>query len=117
MTSALVSAFTKIAIQKAVAMTGEVTLRGRVLPVGGLKEKLLAASRFGAKKVVVPKENRDDIKEFEAELDGKLTVIYAATMDEVLKEVLVKSPFVQSVPEEKPSKRVSSKKPASRKKK
>jgi ATP-dependent Lon protease len=94
-TVALVSALTKIPIKKALAMTGEVTLRGRVLPVGGLKEKLLAAVGFGMKDVIVPKENEDEIKEVEKELglDKSLNIVYADNMDVVLKHALVKSPF------------------------
>lgn len=102
--TALVSALTKVAVRKDVAMTGEVTLRGRVLPVGGLKEKLLAATRFGIKTVIVSKENKNDIKEFEKELDKSLTVIYAESMDEVLVHALVKTPF------KKTTKRKSAKK-------
>ncbi len=91
--SAIVSALTGIPINKIVAMTGEITLQGRVLPVGGLKEKLLAAIRFGIKKVIVSKENEDDIKEFETELNGKLEIFYAENMDEVLVNAFVKNPF------------------------
>ncbi|MCK4265408.1 endopeptidase La [Candidatus Babeliales bacterium] len=93
MTAALTSALTKINIKPAVAMSGEVTLTGRVLAVGGLKEKLLAATRFGAKTVVVPKENEDEIKEFEKELDPSLKIVYANNMDQVLDQVLDKTPF------------------------
>ena len=91
--TALVSALTKNPIRKDIAMTGEVTLRGRVLPVGGLKEKLLAAVRFGIKKVIVPDENKNDILEFEKELENKLEIIYTDNMDTVLKEALIESPF------------------------
>lgn len=105
---ALISALTKIPIQKKVAMTGEVTLRGRVLGVGGLKEKLLAAIRHGITKVVAPKENEPDIKEFEKELDKSLTIIYADNMDLVVNEVLVKAPLKKKVVKKK--KRVVKKK-------
>ena len=84
MVVAIASALANITVKNTVAMTGEVTLRGRVLPVGGLKEKLLAASRFGFTTVVVPKENEVDIKEFEKELDASLTIVYADHMDTVL---------------------------------
>ncbi|MBM3894614.1 endopeptidase La [Candidatus Dependentiae bacterium] len=84
MVVALVSSLANIPVKSTVAMTGEVTLRGRVLAVGGLKEKLLAATRFGFTTVIVPKENEVDIKEFEKELDSSLTVIYADHMDTVL---------------------------------
>ena len=117
MTAALVSAFTKIPIQKALAMTGEVTLRGRVLAVGGLKEKLLAAVRFGIKKVIVPKENEDEIKEFEKELglDKSLEFVYADNMDDVLKHALVKSPF--KGPKKKRTKKTAKKTTSSKRKK
>ena len=92
--TAIASALTKIPVCKSMAMTGEVTLRGRVLPVGGLKEKLLAATRFGIEKVIVSKENKNDIKEFENELDKSLQVIYVENMDEVLTHALIKTPFV-----------------------
>ena len=93
MSTALVSALTKVPINRALAMTGEVTLRGRVLPVGGLKEKLLAATRFGITKVVVPHENESDIKEFQKELDKSLEIVYADNMDTVLEHALTESPF------------------------
>ena len=90
MAVALISALTKISIKSKLAMTGEITLRGRVLPVGGLKEKLLAASRFGITKVIVPKENEPDIKEFEKELDKSLNIVYVENMDQVVCEALTK---------------------------
>lgn len=93
---ALTSALTRVPIRRDVAMTGEVTLRGRVLQIGGLKEKLLAASRFGSKKVIVPKSNEKDIKEFAHELDTSLKIVYASHMDEVLKEALVTKPFLKA---------------------
>jgi ATP-dependent Lon protease len=91
--TALVSALTKNPIRNDIAMTGEVTLRGRVLPVGGLKEKLLAAVRLGLSKVIVPAENKNDILEFEKELENKIEIVYAENMETVLKEAFVKSPF------------------------
>lgn len=95
MCTALVSALTKNPIKAHLAMTGEVTLRGRVIPVGGLKEKLLAAKQHKVKTVIVPKENEDDIKEILKEVneDLGLNIIYASTMDEVLNAALVKGPF------------------------
>jgi ATP-dependent Lon protease len=95
MATALASALTKIPVKKHVAMTGEVTLRGRVLPVGGLKEKLLAATRFGITTVFVSKENRNDIKDFEKELDKSLKIVYVESMDEVLDGALTKNPFAK----------------------
>lgn len=91
--TALVSALTKIPVRADIAMTGEVTLRGRVLAIGGLKEKLLAAIRLGIKTVIVPKPNARDVKEFEAELEDKLKIIFVENMDEVLAAALTKSPF------------------------
>ncbi|MCK4651071.1 endopeptidase La [Candidatus Babeliales bacterium] len=93
--AALASALTKVPIKKEVAMTGEVTLRGRVLPVGGLKEKLLAATRFGIKNVLVPKDNDNDIKDFKKELDKSLNIIYVDNMDQVLEHAFLKSPFLK----------------------
>lgn len=89
---ALVSALTKNPVRRDMAMTGEITLRGRVLPVGGLKEKLLAARQHGLKTVIVPHENRDDIEEARIEVGGDfgLEVIYADHMDTVLTTALTK---------------------------
>jgi ATP-dependent Lon protease len=94
--TALASALTKIPVCKKTAMTGEVTLRGRVLPIGGLKEKLLAAARFGIQKVIVPKENLNDFKECEKDLDKAMEIIYAENMDEVLKHALIRLPSKES---------------------
>lgn len=89
---ALVSALTKNPVRRDIAMTGEITLRGRVLPVGGLKEKLLAARQHGLKTVIVPHENRDDIEEARIEVGGDfgVEVIYADHMDTVLTTALTK---------------------------
>ncbi|KKQ49672.1 MAG: Lon protease [candidate division TM6 bacterium GW2011_GWF2_38_10] len=92
--TAVMSALTQIPVKCTVAMTGEITLRGRVLPVGGLKEKLLAATRFGIKQVIVSKQNAKDIKEFVHELDPSLTIAYVETMDEVAALALEKNPFI-----------------------
>lgn len=81
---AMVSALTKQPTAPSVAMTGEITLRGRVLPVGGLKEKLLAAKQHAIAKVIVPKENKEDIEEFLHELGENLSIVYVSTMDEVV---------------------------------
>ena len=93
MVTALVSALTNIPARADLAMTGEVTLRGRVLAIGGLKEKLLAAIRLGMKTALVPKANARDVKEFEQELEGKIEIVFVDSMDEVLKLALVRSPF------------------------
>ena len=66
-------------------MTGEITLRGRVLPIGGLKEKLLAAKTAGMSAVIVPAENRPDVEELSEEITGGLKILYARTMEDVVK--------------------------------
>lgn len=73
-----------------VAMTGEITLRGRVLPIGGLKEKLLAAKNAGIKTVLVPKENEVDVEEISSEITRGLQIIFVSHMEEVLKQALSK---------------------------
>ena len=88
MTTALYSAVTGKKADAKVAMTGEITLRGRVLPIGGLKEKLLAARLAGMKKVVVPKENKPDVEELETEITEGMTIVYAGKIEDVLKEAL-----------------------------
>jgi ATP-dependent Lon protease len=92
MTTAIVSVLTGIAVKKNVAMTGEVTLRGRVLQIGGLKEKLLAALRGGITTVLIPQENVKDLEEIPDNVKRDLTIIPVATVDEVLKHALVSSP-------------------------
>jgi ATP-dependent Lon protease len=87
--TALTSALSGIPVRRDVAMTGEITLRGKVLPIGGLKEKLLAARRAGIKEVIVPKENKKDVDEISKELPADLKINYAKEMDEVLKIALV----------------------------
>ena len=84
MATAMLSAMLEKPVRADVAMTGEVTLRGRVLPVGGLKEKLLAAKNAGMKRVIVPKKNRRDTEELSREITGCLELVYAETMDEVI---------------------------------
>lgn len=89
MTTAIYSAVTEKAVRSDVAMTGEVTLRGRVLPIGGLKEKLLAAKEAGIEEVLVPKENSRDVDEMEAEILDGIELKYVQKVEDVLKEVLV----------------------------
>ncbi len=89
MSTALYSAIEEVKVDAKVAMTGEVTLRGRVLPIGGLKEKLLAAKLAGMKRVVVPKENEPDVEELDAEITEGMEVIFAENMQMVLKAALV----------------------------
>jgi len=92
MTTALVSALTGIAVRQNVAMTGEITLRGRVLPIGGLKEKLLAAHRAGIDTVLIPKENVKDLEEVPENVRKAITIIPAETVDTVLQTALCERP-------------------------
>ncbi|WP_422397256.1 endopeptidase La [Sphingopyxis kveilinensis] len=89
MVTAMVSTLTGIAVRKDVAMTGEVTLRGRVLAIGGLKEKLLAALRGGITTVFIPEENEKDLVEIPSNITGKLKIIPVSHVDQVLAEALV----------------------------
>jgi len=89
MATALASALTKKPVRADVAMTGEITLRGKVLPVGGIKEKILAAHRAGVKKILLPVENRRDLEEIPANVKRDLKFIFVEHMDQVLKEALV----------------------------
>ncbi len=92
MTTAIISVLTGVPVRKDVAMTGEITLRGRVLPIGGLKEKLLAALRGGIKTVIIPEENAKDLAEIPAEVQTKMDIIPVSRLDEVLKIALVRVP-------------------------
>ena len=89
MATALISALTDIPVRKDVAMTGEITLRGRVLPVGGIKEKALAALRAGITEVIIPEKNQKDLEEIPKELRGKIKFIPANHMDDILKLALL----------------------------
>ena len=89
MATAMLSAITKRKVRKDVAMTGEITLRGRVLPIGGLKEKILAARMAGLSEVLVPVENKKDIEEIPDEIKNGLAVTYVKNMKEVLKSALI----------------------------
>lgn len=88
MATAILSAITGIKVKASVAMTGEITLRGKVLPIGGLKEKLLAANKAGIKTVVVPEKNISDIEEISKEITQGMTIVYASTMEDVLATAL-----------------------------
>ena len=101
MVTSIVSVLTGIPVRKDVAMTGEITLRGRVLPIGGLKEKLLAALRGGLKTVLIPKENEKDLPEIPDNVKKGLEIIPVSTVDEVLARALVK-PLVADRMAERP---------------
>ena len=88
MATAMLSAITGIPVRADLAMTGEITLRGRVLPIGGLKEKLLAAKKAGIHTVLVPDENRPDVEEIESEITEGLELVFVKQMDEVLEQAL-----------------------------
>ncbi len=89
MATAMVSALARIPVRKDVAMTGEITLRGRVLPIGGLKEKALAAHRGGTKIIIIPKDNAKDVREIPLKIRRELTIIPVEHIDEVLRHALV----------------------------
>ena len=90
MVTSIVSSITKIPVNKDVAMTGEVTVTGQVLPIGGLKEKLLAAHRAGIKEVLIPKENKKDLVDIPKKVKDDIKITTVETADEVLKIALTK---------------------------
>jgi ATP-dependent Lon protease len=90
MATAVISALTNIPVNSNVAMTGEITLRGRVLPVGGIKEKVLAANRAGITKVLLPWENKKDMEDIPDKVKRRIEFVFVKTMDEVLQHALVK---------------------------
>jgi ATP-dependent Lon protease len=92
MVTAIVSVLTGIPVRKDVAMTGEITLRGRVLPIGGLKEKLLAALRGGIKKVLIPEENAKDLAEIPENVKSGLEIVPVSRVGEVLRHALARMP-------------------------
>ena len=92
MVTSIISAITEIPVDKNVAMTGEITLRGLILPIGGLKEKLLAAHRAGIKKVLIPVENKKDLVEVPKTILENMEIVTVKNVDEVLKIALTK-PF------------------------
>lgn len=96
---ALVSALTKNPTVPSIAMTGEITLRGRVLGVGGLKEKILAAKQHGLTTVLIPLENKDDVEEIKKDIGTGIRCIYVSNMDEVLRYALSKDPFIKEAHE------------------
>ena len=90
MATAVLSAIIGKAVKASVAMTGEITLRGRVLPIGGLKEKILAAKNAGIKTVLVPRKNEKDIEEISAEIKRGIEIVFVETMEQVIEHALVK---------------------------
>jgi ATP-dependent Lon protease len=101
MTTALVSVFTGIPVRADVAMTGEITLRGEVLPIGGLKEKLLAAMRGGIKTVLIPEQNVKDLAEIPSNVKNALEIISVKWIDKVLDIALERKPV--PIPDEEVS--------------
>jgi ATP-dependent Lon protease len=89
MATALVSSMIGKPISKDVAMTGEITLRGRVLPIGGLKEKIFAAHRGGVKKIIIPKENEKDLRDIPKNILKSIQVVPVDHMDQVLREAII----------------------------
>ena len=87
--TAIYSAFTNKKIDNNIAMTGEITIRGNVLAIGGLKEKLFACVRAGITKVIVPEQNRDDVKELASDITNNLEIAYAKTLDDVLHNAII----------------------------
>jgi len=102
MATSLVSALTQIPVRSDVAMTGEITLRGKVLPIGGVKEKLLAAHRAGIRTVILPKDNQKDLADIPRAIQQDFTVHFVENMDEVLKIALISEPIplIDEVPEQ-----------------
>ena len=92
MATVIVSMLTGIPVRRDIAMTGEITLRGRVLPIGGLKEKLLAALRGGIKKVLIPEDNVKDLADIPNSVKNGLEIVPVSRMEEVLKHALVRQP-------------------------
>jgi ATP-dependent Lon protease len=97
MATTIVSALTKIPVRNDVAMTGEITLRGKVLPIGGVKEKLLAAHRAGIKHIILPKENEKDLQDLPKDILDSISVNLVETMDEVLRIALERPPVPRQV--------------------
>jgi ATP-dependent Lon protease len=102
MATAMASALAHVAVKKNVAMTGEITLRGKVLPIGGVKEKLLAAHRFGIDTIILPKDNEKDLVEVPEEVRDSLNVNLVETIDEVLSLALEDSVPTAAATDEAP---------------
>ncbi|MES2222423.1 MAG: S16 family serine protease, partial [Acidobacteriota bacterium] len=99
--TALASALTRIPVRRDIAMTGEITLRGKVLPIGGLKEKLLAAHRAGVFEVILPVENKNDLAEVPDNLKSAMKMHFVDQMDEVLK-IALEGPLPEIAPDAPP---------------
>ena len=99
MCTALVSALTNMPVKSDVAMTGEITLRGEILPIGGLKEKLLAAHRGGIGTVLIPEENEKDLAEIPKNIKDKLTIVPVKWIDQVLQHALAHMPVPETAKE------------------
>jgi ATP-dependent Lon protease len=110
MCTALVSALTNVPVKSDVAMTGEITLRGEVLPIGGLKEKLLAAHRGGISTVLIPQENEKDLPEIPKNIKDKLAIVPVKWIDQVLEIALQHMPIPESDTDPKKSESASPKK-------
>jgi ATP-dependent Lon protease len=95
MATSIASALTGVPVNKNIAMTGEVTLRGRVLPIGGLKEKALAAKRMGIHRVIIPKRNRKDLEDIPKYIKKDMEFIFAETVDDVFKAALKKAATIK----------------------
>ncbi len=93
MATALISALTKMPVRRDVAMTGEITLRGKVLPIGGLKEKAIAALAGARVKVIIPEANKKDLVEIPNNVKRRLKFVPVSNVDQVLGEAMVRSPF------------------------
>jgi ATP-dependent Lon protease len=92
MATAMISAFTGIPVRKDVAMTGEITLRGRVLPIGGLKQKILAAHLSGARMVIIPRKNEKDLRDIPEEIRKQIKIVLVDSMEQALDAALRRKP-------------------------
>ncbi len=117
MATALASSLSNIPVRRDVAMTGEITLRGRVLPIGGLKEKILAAKRAKLSTVILPKRNKKDLEEIPKHLLRGIQLVFAETMDDVIKASLRQAPAQQSKPSQVNGRRKASRSQTTRIKK
>lgn len=106
MTTALVSALTKVPVKKDVGMTGEITLRGRVLEIGGVKEKVIAAHRAGLKTVALPKDNRKDLEDVPSSVKKDIKFVYVCELDDVLK-VALKQPVAKAKPKRREPQKIT----------